>query len=273
MQFHTPKNNKMFTYPYMYLSVSNNTGSNAVYKYEDFVNPAESTWKLVGALTQGGSMKLYPEGYKNAGTNMAYDYGISWGKYPIISWSSDYYLNWQAQNGVNQAVQVGANVLKDAGNIAGGLATMASSSNAGAGVSGVIGGVGNLVSDVASAMQEQHIAQLTPDMARGNVNCGDINYSMGKTCITFACMSCRREYAVMIDSYFSMFGYKVNEVKIPNITGRSNWNFVKTKGCNILANDIPQEDLDEIKAMFDSGVTIWHKTAYFLDYSQNNPIV
>ena len=270
---YTPKNNKMFTYPYMYLSVSNNTGSNAVYKYEDFVNPAESTWKLVGALTQGGSMKLYPEGYKNAGTNMAYDYGISWGKYPIISWSSDYYLNWQAQNGVNQAVQVGANVLKDAGNIAGGLATMASSSNAGAGVSGVIGGVGNLVSDVASAMQEQHIAQLTPDMARGNVNCGDINYSMGKTCITFACMSCRREYAVMIDSYFSMFGYKVNEVKIPNITGRSNWNFVKTKGCNILANDIPQEDLDEIKAMFDSGVTIWHKTAYFLDYSQNNPIV
>jgi hypothetical protein len=85
-------------------------------------------------------------------------------------------------------------------------------------------------------------------------------------------MSCRREYAVMIDSFFSMFGYKVNEVKVPNITGRSNWNFVKTKQCNVLGN-IPQEDLDEIKAMFDSGITIWHKTAYFLDYSQNNPIV
>lgn len=269
---YTPKNNKLFTYPYMYLTVSNNTGSNAIYKYEDFTNPSETKWKVVGALTQGGSIKIYPEGYKNAGTNMAYDYGISWGKFPVLSWSSDYYLNWQAQNGVNQAVQAGANVLKDAGNIAGGLAAMSSSNSAGAGVSGVIGGVGNLVSDVASAMQEQHIAQLTPDVARGNINCGDINYSMGKNCVTFACMSCRREYAVMIDSFFSMFGYKVNEVKVPNITGRSNWNFVKTKQCNVLGN-IPQEDLDEIKAMFDSGITIWHKTAYFLDYSQNNPIV
>ena len=269
---YTPKNNKMFTYPYMYLTVSNNTGSNGIYKYEDFINPSETKWKVVGALTQGGSIKIYPEGYKNAGTNMAYDYGISWGKYPMISWSSDYYLNWQAQNGVNQAVQTGANVLKDAGGIAGGLVAMSSSNSAGAGVSGIIGGVGNLVSDIASAMQEQHVAQLTPDMARGNINCGDINFSMGKNCVTFACMSCRREYAIMIDNFFSMFGYKVNALKIPNLNSRSNWNFVKTKNCNAVGN-VPQEDLDEWKQIFDSGITIWHKTAYFLDYSQNNPIV
>lgn len=274
---YTPKNNKLFTYPYMYLTVSNNTGSNGVYKYEDFVNPSETKWKVVGALTQGGSIKIYPEGYKNAGTNMAYDYGISWGKYPVISWSSDYYLNWQAQNGTNEFVKSLTGSLRGIGEAAGGAIGLAqvsagTSQAGGSSVSSLVGGVMDVADNIRNAMQEQHIAQLTPDMAKGNVNCGDINYSMNKTCVTFACMSCRREYAVMIDSFFSMFGYKVNEVKVPNITGRSNWNFVKTKQCNVLGN-IPQEDLDEIKAMFDSGITIWHKTAYFLDYSQNNPIV
>lgn len=275
---YTPKNNKLFTYPYMYLTVSNNSGSNGVYKYEDFVNPSETKWKVVGALTQGGSIKVYPEGYKNAGTNMAYDYGISWGKYPVISWSSDYYLNWQAQNGRNHEVQAAVGLGKDI------LSGIGSGADIGFGLNqnnsekafGGVLGVGeaglNIVSDISAAMHDREVAKLVPDMARGNVNCGDINYSMNKTCVTFACMSCRREYAVMIDSFFSMFGYKVNEVKVPNISGRSNWNFVKTKQCNVLGN-IPQEDLDEIKAMFDSGITIWHKTAYFLDYSQNNPIV
>ena len=66
--------------------------------------------------------------------------------------------------------------------------------------------------------------------------------------------------------------YKINEVKIPNLTGRSNWNYVKTIDCNIIAN-VPQVDLQEIKSLFDNGITLWHKTSNFLDYSQNNNIV
>lgn len=268
---YTPKNNKLYCYPYSYLMVSNNCGSNIVYKWEDWQDPTHTDFYVKGVLTQGCSIRLIPHLYKgNDPSLQAYDYGLNLGKFPILSWSSDFYLNWQAQNGVNQAVQTGANIAKGIGTAVGGIASVASG-NAG-GISGVIGGTADIASDIANAMQEQHIANLTPDQARGNLNSGDLSYSIQKTCFTFSKMSCRREYAVMIDSFFSMFGYKVNEVKIPNITGRSNWNFVKTKHCNILAN-IPQEDLDEIKAMFDSGVTIWHKTAYFMDYSQNNPIV
>ena len=33
-----PKNNKCFVYPYNYLFVSNNNGSNNIYKYEDFTS-------------------------------------------------------------------------------------------------------------------------------------------------------------------------------------------------------------------------------------------
>ena len=69
-----------------------------------------------------------------------------------------------------------------------------------------------------------------------------------------------------------MYGYKVNTVKIPNVSGRRNWNFVKTINCYIDAA-IPQEDLQEIKNMFNRGITIWHNASTFMDYSQSNPIV
>ena len=85
-------------------------------------------------------------------------------------------------------------------------------------------------------------------------------------------MCIKPEYSAIVDNWFSMFGYKVNEVKIPNITGRRNWNYVNTVGCYIEA-DIPQEDLAEIKTMFDKGITLWHNPATFADYSQNNDII
>jgi hypothetical protein len=78
--------------------------------------------------------------------------------------------------------------------------------------------------------------------------------------------------ARIVDDYFSAYGYKVNRVKIPNITGRANWNYVKTIGCYIQAN-IPQEDLQEIKDMFNRGLTIWHHASTFMDYSQSNAII
>jgi hypothetical protein len=66
-----------------------------------------------------------------------------------------------------------------------------------------------------------------------------------------------------------MFGYQSNVLKIPNIFNRPYWNYVKTQGMNILGN-IPNEDLENIKSLFNNGITFWHNPNYFLDYSQNN---
>ena len=85
-------------------------------------------------------------------------------------------------------------------------------------------------------------------------------------------MGITSEYAKIIDDYFSAYGYKVNTIKVPNITGRTNWNYVKTIECNI-HGFIPQKDCIEIKNMFNAGVTFWHDPSHFLDYSQSNTIV
>jgi hypothetical protein len=69
-----------------------------------------------------------------------------------------------------------------------------------------------------------------------------------------------------------MYGYQVNTLKVPNITGRRNWNYIKTIDINITGNII-QEDMQKIKNIFNNGVTLWHNPSTYLDYSQNNDII
>lgn len=65
------------------------------------------------------------------------------------------------------------------------------------------------------------------------------------------------EYQKKLEDFFNMFGYKKHEVKIPNFKTRQNWNYVETKDCNIVG-DFNTEDLNELKAIFNGGITLWH---------------
>ena len=266
-----PKNRKMYCYPYSYLYVSNNAGSDIIYHYEDWQDPTEPYFSVRGTLGQGCSIQMYPYAYKKQALTSGYGaYGISCGKLPLLSWTSDYYLNWQAQNGVNNVVRGGLGVASGLTQAAGGILSAAEGSVSG--VATAIGGGINIISSITEAMHEDWKANLVPDQARGNTNCADLTYAMDKCGFTFRKMSCRREYAVMIDNFFSMFGYKVNKVKVPNIYGRANWNYVQCIQANIIG-DIPQDDMQEIKGMFNEGITFWHNPATYLDYSQTNAIV
>lgn len=85
----------------------------------------------------------------------------------------------------------------------------------------------------------------------------------------FTRYSIKHDVAERIDKYFDMYGYTVNNLEAININSRSNWNYIKTQGANLLG-DIPQFDLQALKEMFDNGVTFWHDPSKFLDYSQTN---
>ena len=193
--------------------------------------------------------------YKKVNEN--YNYGVTLGKFPVCSWSSDVYINWLTQNGTNTIV-----------NAIGGLVPNVVSASLGnpSGFTGSITGIYN-------ALHQYTVAQMTPDQARGNTNNGDINFSYASSGgFTLYNMTIKKEYAKIIDDYFSAYGYQVNTYKVPNINGRTYWNYIKTVGCNIIG-DIPQTDLEKIKDIFNKGVTMWHDPTKFLDYSQNNTIV
>lgn len=78
----------------------------------------------------------------------------------------------------------------------------------------------------------------------------------------------RDEYAEQLTNYFKMFGYKVNKLEVPNTKSRKYYNYIKTVDANIIGN-IPSNDLNTIKGIFDKGVTIWH-TENVGNYSVNN---
>lgn len=256
---YSPRNNKLKTYPFCYLLASNNSGGSAIYRYEDFSsNVCGFVWH--GALCPGCSIRMNPTNYKGLSVND--EEGLNLGKFPICNYAVDMYTNWLTQNSVNIEVSEASAGLQ----ILGGMITTAG---------GDLGGASQMTSglmSIAGLLGEKYKASLVPPQARGNLNCGDVIASQSKINFYFYNMSIKAEKARIIDDFFSMFGYKTNRVKVPNVTGRTNWNYVKTVD-SIITGDVPQEDLQEIKNMFDDGVTFWHKTSTFLDYSQSNAIV
>ena len=264
---YTPKNNKMYTSPFAFINITNNSGTTNAYSYEYFSNIANIQFKARGAATVGSSSTTIPLNYKGVAEN--YTEGIVSGKYPTLSWSGDSYTNWLTQNAVNINAGVIGDVVGSGLNAASGyyLAT----SLPGKALSEASAGVG-LFNNVTSTIGQIYRHSIAPYTSQGNVNGGDVFSGANlNTCYAYA-MSIRYEYAKLCDDYLSMFGYKVNSIKVPNVTGRTNWNFVKTIGCYIKA-DIPQDDLNEIKSLFDKGITFWHNPSTFMDYSQSNAIV
>ena len=258
---YTPKNNKMFTKEFNFLHITNNNGGDVNYAYEDFVNNTP-TYRVIGAICPGCSIRLIPENYKKYTTtatkNILMEYGLVAGKYPVCSWRSDTYTNWLTQNSVNYTMDRIGSI--------GAIGVAAAINPAVAAISGV-----GLITDL---LKENEKREKSPIQSKGNVNVGDVTYSSGMNKFTYSKMSCRYEYAKKIDDYFSRFGYKVNEIKTPNLNSRSKFNFIKIGGYDeLITGDIPASDLEEINNIFRKGVTIFHDYTTFGDYTQTNTIV
>lgn len=258
---YTPINKKLLTFPFNYMLISNNNGSSNILHYERFSGNT-CNFTIKGVPTVGGSIKIIPTNYDN---NLnSEEEGLIAGKLPTLNWSDDEYTNWLTQNSVN----IGLGIASSGLTIVGGLGMMATGGGAVAGAGAVVNGAMSIANELGAVYQHS----LQPNSAKGNVNGGDINVCDHKNGFYFYKMSIKEEYARIIDNYFSMFGYKINRVKVPNIKGRQNWNYVKTINCNF-DGDIPQTDLNIIKQMFNNGVTLWHNPSTIYNYSKSNGIV
>lgn len=271
---YTPRNNKLLTYPYTYFQVTNNAGTVNNIPYEDISEVGSGfAIDMRGIISSGGNIITFIEKAKNFQAVPSTIYTplvLSASKLPVCSWNSDVYVNWLTQNGVNLV----GDVLKIGIGITGSTAFTLASILTG-NVIGAIGGViagGSQVADIFSQAGKLYEHSLAPDTIKGQANIGSPLLSMGELEPRCYQMSIKTEYAKVIDGFFDMFGYKTNRVKLPNETGRQNWNYVETRNCNVCGS-IPQEDLEKLRNIYNTGVTIWHNSATFLDYSANNSIV
>lgn len=252
-----PKNKKLLTYPYCYTSVSNGNGGTIILQPQLWTDYNNQQWHVVACLSPGCSIAGMPQGYGNEAT-VGNIYQLNGGKYPILNYSVDLYTNWQTENGLNQTIGL---ISGTTDLITGSVSALNGQFN----INALVGGI----ESIATSIFNDKIADRIPPQVSGNTNCGDVNFSNGSTSFTFHSCTIKREYAKIIDDFFSMFGYKVDSLKVPNLNTRPNWNYVKTIGMNIEGN-IPQKDIEQIKDIFNNGVTLWHNPSTFLNYDSKN---
>lgn len=278
-----PRNQKLLTYPYIYLGFNPQNGTKKVFRYEDFLN-ATPSFKIISEINPNPTVQFIPQNYRGASGDSLSD-NVSLNGYPTISFKTDTFNTWLAQNSEIVSLQMQqeqynyvVDALKGGANMIGDIGKMASGNPAsmGGGFTGFIDkGVELIRADknhefyIKNIMAQVEKQAMLPDNASlSSSNSTLLGYELFDKNI-FTRYTIKRQFAERLDKYFDMFGYLVNTLKIPTITGRPNWNYVKTQGANILGN-IPQYDLQTIKEMFDSGITFWHNPETFLDYSQNN---
>lgn len=105
------------------------------------------------------------------------------------------------------------------------------------------------------------------------------NYTAGSSTATFAMgmhgFDFRRQCPDLdtlekIDTFFDMFGYAVNKVKMPNLQTRQCWNYVQLDTPCIVGS-VPVQGMNRIKQAFSDGIRLWHVDEVG-DYNKDNPI-
>ena len=273
---YVPKNKKLLTREYNYLVVSNEVGATEELAYENF-KTSNCSFYLGAIPTATGNAILTPERYGNvSGEPYLYDYeiyGLPCGKFPMTSINFDYYRLWLDKNifnittgGIESGIESIAGAFQlGAGAFSGDIEGMSSGITRSLGIYGY---TYNLFKEMYNKKKipPVTISQTSSSeiMASGNYNY--LGFSFYQFCI-------KREFAEIIDNFFSKFGYKTLKNKVPNITGRSNWNYVKTVEALVDSSTVPEKYLNEYKQMLNNGITFWHNPATFMDYSQTNSIV
>lgn len=262
---YTPKNNKLYTAPYFSLCVSNHNGTENNYAVENFsgqyTNEKLMTFLLTGDISPNPSIYLCPQSFMGVGTN--YDYAMTLQDFPQISHNSDSYKLWLAKNQGSIALQTIGNF----GNIAAGLASTVGSG----GVASAIGGgqIMQGVTGLLSTFNDMYVASKMPNKVSGGGGKNLLLLSQGMNKFSYYWKIIKKDYAETIDNFFTMYGYQTNKVKQPNTNVRPYFNYVQTIDINIIGG-IPSEDMEKLKNVYNSGVTLWKPHAVIGNYDVDN---
>lgn len=282
---YVPKNNKIFTYPYTCLHVTNNNGSAIDLQYERFALPNNPTGYIYGTSTAEAKIRFVPNNYFGGGASEpCFEYGLDSAPYPTVAQVGDSYNIWLAQNRnvvlneynfrqVNAQKQIGQMAM---GGIYQGLSGSGSASQAGGGVAlGMISGGYSMLNDLALEVDRINAQlkdrEIAPNTATGVQSVG-LAFQNGKKNFSFYVKTLDDQHAVCIDNYWTMYGYPVRKVQTPNFHARSGFTYIKTVGA-IAKGNVPENAKNIIQAALDSGLRFWASHNDIGDYSIANNIL
>lgn len=266
-----PKNMKMYTSPYRCVVVSNNSGQTATYKWECSnttvvgTNTRSLTLRFQGVPVPTPEVMCYPRHYRSLERD--FESGLILSDFPKPPWNEDSFSKWWAQNGDAYITSL----ITSAVTTIAGIAT--APTNPAAAIAAIGGAVG-----IANNIGRYTTAKNTPDQISGQTSISSLRTVQNRIGFTIYDMGVEYSLAKVIDNYFSMFGYAVKQLKVPNIkkTGaklRPRWNYIKTLSCVIhsaAGKGLPTEDEEAIAKIYDKGITFWSYINDVGDYSLPN---
>lgn len=260
---YTPKNNKLFTYPYNFLYVTNLQGNHAEFPYEYFADDS-CNFTLCGDMSCNPQVVLAPNNYKGVAVN--YDEKLVLSGYPQLAYNTDTFKAWLAQNGASLATSTLSSAMGVGVGVASALA-MTNPVTATIALASTAVSASSLVGNTVASVYEHAIM---PRQAHGSTGATTMA-AIGLLDFAFMQKHIRAEFAKIIDDYFTMYGYATHRVKVPNRSARPHWNYTKTVGC-VITGSIPSDDARKICAIYDNGITFWKSGDEVGDYSLDNGV-
>lgn len=250
-----PKNNKLLTYPYNYLKVTTTEGEERDFKWENTAF-GEIGFFLYDNLVNSASCYIKAPSYFGDGSKM---FTVPINQFPDVTYSINTFLQKAPVALVGSAIKtLGSGGV---GQIIAGsqMKTPKTKQLSSKGAKMMAKGIDKLATPSADMLETINSGMMTPYSTHVASTNNALGLKFNQFGYEFYKMGIRKEYAKVIDDYFTRFGYKVNTYKVPELISRSAFNFVKTVDCNV-TGDAPNEALEVISNMFDSGITLWHIT-------------
>ena len=250
---YVPVNNRLFAFPFSYIDVDSNT-TEGIFKFELF-DTNEPTFKLDPCVAGIPTIKCTPLNYDSKSVPITTDYNkcIVMTNFPQMQTSSDNFAAWW-----------GTNSWTELGKLAIGTGEL---------VYGVAQGNPNVgsagITTLASAGADFYSAAHTPATIKipqgvySDISDGTMNFY-------FKTVQICAEGARVVDDYFTMYGYSVNMVKVPNIrnysTCRPHFNYIKCREMSFhwelfmsegKGTSVPQYYMKKIISIYQNGITFW----------------
>lgn len=277
-----PKNNKLYSYPYNVLCITDQNGNIANYRCEYFASE-QMEFDITVAMSGSPEAQIVPKNYKNIdGPN--YMERMTLANFPMCAYTTDAYRAYCAQNAISTTVAQGA------GSVVQGVSSVAKTVTTNINENGsqmeknLLNGISSMVQKgidkiksnetvksifnaagvltaqsampgVSSILSQQYQASTLPPQAHGSQT-SIINMATGTQGFRCYRAHIHPTYIKLIDDYFTKYGYAIRRVKVPNTHVRENWTYTKTIGCTVTGS-MPADDEKLICQIYDKGITFF----------------
>lgn len=244
---YTPKNNKMFTYPFCFFRIASPLNEQD-FKYENFFTASlNPTYKFVlkTSCNPEPIILVTPKNYNGEDNDFRYSLSVS--GFPMLTVFQSTQSGEIIGNGIKRLAKavVGGTMMAASGGSGAGVADFATRTMVGSNTP-------PLLSSASPSISGGGSSELAPQFAATGLPAADDvvfeidGYRMGL----------RKETAELFDNYLSRYGYAQNKVAVPNVHARGKWTYVKTRDCRCSVN-APASSLRKINDIMNNGITWW----------------